>query len=92
MTHHAIRSLESILAELDLRDLTSEATAIARAHNVLVTEMLGPRRTKSFTAARHAWWLFLRTLGWSYPNIAELTGHDHTSVLTAVKGKAGRAA
>ncbi len=31
------------------------------------------------------WWVRLRYLGYSYPEIARFTAHDHTSVLAGVR-------
>lgn len=75
----------SIEQELARRDLLGLVEAIARAHHVTMGELLGRRRYAHIIRARHAAWVELRRMGWSFPAIAALWGVDHTSVIHAVR-------
>lgn len=48
----------------------------------------GRRRWARVSAARRDLWRLLYEAGWSYPEIAEFTGRDHTTIMAGVK-KAG---
>lgn len=58
-----------------------ELIAAARAYGVSCEDILGRSRSKTIARARHALWRALRAHGWSYPEIARYTGHDHSSVM-----------
>lgn len=65
---------------------------VAARHNLPTVAILGKRRQRHIVQARWEFWYLLRTeLGWSYPRIAEFTGHDHSSVLYGVKGHEAKA-
>ncbi len=70
---------------LDRHQLLDEANAIAEAWGSNLADAMGHSRKHSATRARHRVWTLLRDrTGLSYPEIGALTGHDHTTVLSAV--------
>lgn len=56
---------------------------ICEASAVKPELVVGHCRKKPIAYARHEWWATLYGLfpNWSYPFIADMTGHDHTTVM-----------
>lgn len=52
---------------------------------VSVADVLGRSRSRTAVVARHAVWCAMRARGHSYPEIGRATGHDHSTVLAAVR-------
>lgn len=59
--------------------------AIAAEHGMPASPVSGRSRDAEVVRARHAWWVALRSLGWSYQAIGAVVGVDHTTVLVAVR-------
>jgi len=76
---------KEILEALEERGLLEASRDIANSHHATMFEVCGRTRYSTIVRARHAIWLYLRTLGFSYPEIARIWDVDHTSVLSAVK-------
>lgn len=53
--------------------------------NVRLEDVFGQSRQKAISRARHACWYVMRQRGASYPEIGDLWGRDHTTVLSAVR-------
>lgn len=86
-----MRQLSEQLAELDVRDLTGDFSAIARKHAVTLSEIMGPERGhSSVTDARLECYYLLRERGWSYPRIGALFDRDHATVMEGVKSHVKR--
>jgi len=79
----AFETLEHRLRELDLYD---HAEAIARCWHITLRDMLYSRSPPA-PFAREALYRHLRELGWSYPRIGALVGRDHSTILTACRGR-----
>jgi len=78
------KALERRLRELELYD---HAEAIARCWHIPLRDMFHSRRPPA-PFAREAFYAHLRELWWSYPRIGALVGRDHTTILTACRGRA----
>lgn len=63
-------------------DLACEA---AKDGGVTADDVLGDDRRASKVRARHDFWARLRALRYSYPEIAEAIGVDHSTVQQALK-------
>jgi len=77
-----------IIAALEARALVGMLDAICRARGVTRDELCGRRRTKSVALARHELWWQLRNhpdLSFSYQEIGQIFGRDHSSVLHGVR-------
>lgn len=61
------------------------AEQVALEYVVTVPGILGRRKHKAVTTARHVLWYLLQREGMGYKHIGELTGYDHTSVYNGVK-------
>jgi chromosomal replication initiation ATPase DnaA len=85
MTHQPTRSVNEILAELDVRDLTVEFHAIARRHTCTLAEVIGPRREMAICDARFEIWYELHERGWNYSRIGRLFNRDHSTVASGVR-------
>jgi len=59
--------------------------AAAASHDVSVSEIISPSRSRSVVAARRAAWRILVSRGWSRADIARAFGVDWSSVHHAVK-------
>lgn len=67
-------------------DSSAALALAASAYGVDEDEVCLPARgTRRVSAARRCVWAVLRTRGFSLPQIAEATGHDHTSVLYGLR-------
>lgn len=80
-------SPDAIQDELEARGLLDMVGDVALSHHVTLDEVCSKKRTKRIAAARHAAWAKLRTLGFSYPEIAALWDVTHGSVFYAVNGR-----
>ena len=72
-------------------DLETLVHGIARRHGTSWDEMKSPTRIASVVAARMALYRVLREHGWSYPSIGRLLNRDHTTVMSAIKGRPRKA-
>jgi hypothetical protein len=61
------------------------AGAIGRFYRMPVDELVGRCRTKSVATARAVFARALRELRWSYPEIGDILGRDHTTIIALVK-------
>ena len=60
--------------------------AVASHFGVTLGDLLGPRRPRGLTLARHVAMLIIRDrFRWSYPEIGRAFDRDHSSVLVAVR-------
>jgi hypothetical protein len=61
--------------------------AISYARGVDPLMVVTHCRPKPIAHARHEWWAacYGRFPHWSYPFLANQTGHDHTSVMTGIR-------
>jgi chromosomal replication initiation ATPase DnaA len=59
---------------------------LCEQEHVLLEGLLGPKRTARLNAARVVAYVYLRSLGMSYPEVAAIFDRDHTSVMVAVRG------
>ncbi len=87
--------IASLGADLRARDLLELVEGIAKANHVTADAVLGRGRTLSVARARRAVCVALRGLGYSYVEVGQLVGRDHTTVMAAcgARGsKGGRAA
>ncbi len=76
-----MKTIDTIIAELDERDLLIDAKRIARAHHVTLPEMFGASKERACIRARWAFWAWLADQGiWSHNRIAALCGRDHCTV------------
>lgn len=76
-----------LVARLRACGLLSIVERHARTHKVSVADVVGERRFVAVVRARHGVWRELRaTTGYSYPEIADLFGRDHTTVMAACTG------
>ena len=72
------------LCQLGVLELVVDA---AKRHGATLDDVLGRDRRPRLVAARHACWFVLydhATLRFSFPDIGELWGVDHTTVMSAV--------
>jgi hypothetical protein len=76
--------------ELIDRNLYRYLLSICGDSRFLLSEVFGRRRTKRIVAARTQCILFLKDLGWSYPEIGELMGRNHSTIMGYVKKKTHR--
>lgn len=73
-----------IAQALASRGLLERVLAIVALHPVNLADVLGRRRTKAIAAARHEVWIDLHDgAGLSWPEVGELFGRDHTTVMAA---------
>ena len=65
------------------------ASRIAAAHGIKVNQLLwfgNPGHTTKFHQARRAFWRAIRDLGeYSFPAIADISGHHHTGVIRGLR-------
>lgn len=73
-------------------DSTADALLqrVAAAFEVSTDDICSEARSTSVVRARHAYWQELRNRGWSSTEIGNMTGHEHTAVLYAVRGDSFR--
>lgn len=65
--------------------LLEDLERLARSHRVTLKAVYERRHSKSVVRARQAIWLWLHDLGKSHPEIGELFGRDHTTIIYAVR-------
>jgi len=88
--HGPSREVNDILREVHARCMRPLLDACC-AENLTTPEVaMSAARHRCAARARHAFWLALRGLGLSYPEIAKLCGVDHTTVMGALKGRKQR--
>jgi chromosomal replication initiation ATPase DnaA len=91
VTHYPTRSIASILCELDIRDLTMQASRIAGQHFCSLEEMLGPKRLPRFAAARQQFWSELYYTGlYSLPVLGAIFDRDHKTILHGIREHGSR--
>lgn len=79
-------SSDDLLEGLRRRGLYDLADAIARYHRITVEEMMGNRRTATPVLARAQLIYVLKTYHHrSYPEIADIFGKDHTTIMAGLK-------
>lgn len=66
-------------------ELFGQYTRACAEHGVSLHEAFGTGRMRAIVAARHACWVIVRARGWSYPEIANAWGRDHSTVLIAIR-------
>lgn len=60
--------------------------AVAKRHGLPLACILGARRTRPVSIARHeAYWEIKTTFGLSYPRLGVIFGRDHTSIMHGVR-------
>lgn len=79
------RTAEEIRVALEERGLLETAQEIALKHRVRLEDMLGGDRHMAPSLARHAFWLELRRIAYSLPQIGALFGVHHTTVMSALR-------
>jgi hypothetical protein len=79
-----MKSVASIIRDLETRDLLELAKAIARKHHVTLEELLGRRRRAPEIAARHELWQRLYEQIPSQPKLGEIFGRDHSTIQAAL--------
>lgn len=78
-------TFNQIVKNLEISGVLTLAREIANRRGMTLAAMWERRRRPFQTLARHEFWAVLRgtdPLAWSYPRIGELSGHDHTTVMT----------
>lgn len=76
----------AVIFELRERGMLDVVREVCAAHHVTIGQVCGRARHASIATARHAvWTLVRRRFGLSYPEIGELFGVDHTTVMAGVK-------
>ena len=92
MTHYPTRPIADVLCELDIRDLTHFAQAIAAEHGVTLPDLLGPRRVPAHVAARQHLWAELYGTGvYSLPVLGRIFDRDHKTVWHGIREHGNRA-
>ena len=79
-----MKSVASIIRDLETRDLLELAKDVARKHYVTLEELLGRRRRAPEIAARHELWQRLYEQIPSQPKLGEIFGRDHSTVQAAL--------
>lgn len=84
----------AVIARLAVREgLLETALRVAKAHHVTLPELVGRNRARAVAHARQALWAELyheKEGGWSYPRLAALFGHDHTTINYGVRAHLNR--
>jgi chromosomal replication initiation ATPase DnaA len=75
-----------VIKALRDRGLLPKIQSIASDHYVTMHELCSGSRVGSILKARHAAWKWQRSIGHSYPQIGEMWGYDHTTIMHAVNG------
>ena len=83
------RGASHLLATMRARGMGRHVDDFAAAWKVLPIELFERNRTKRVAAARKSLWQHLRTLGWSYTEIADAFGRTRAAVTFAFR-EAGR--
>jgi chromosomal replication initiation ATPase DnaA len=79
-------SADVVIARLRGRDMLDLVREVCAANHVTIGQVCGRARHASITVARHAVWTIIRSrFGLSYPEIGELFGVDHATVMHGVK-------
>lgn len=73
------------LTERDMLPVLRRLEAALREEHATFTEVLTKRRTRRNVRARGRVFAILHGEGLSYPEIGELFGYDHTTVINAAK-------
>lgn len=68
------------------RDLLDVFEEVCRERRVRLEAAFGPEKTKAVVRTRAACWARMRKLGFSFPEIADVWGRDHTTIIAAVRG------
>lgn len=68
-------------------DLLEPMVRICRNHHITLEGAFSPSRYKNVVFARVACWAYLREMGKSYTEIANMWGRDHTTVMGCLKRK-----
>lgn len=86
------RTSDDVIAELAVHDgMLRVVESIATKLGVPIEDITGRRRLKSIVRARHlAWYELRRQFKCSYPELGEIWGCDHTSVMYGVHKVSGR--
>lgn len=80
------RNFHTLRERLREVGLLEPILAICQKHHVTFENAFGTRHLKSHVAARHEAWHHIRKKSeWSFPEIGDLFGVDHTTVVGAVK-------
>ncbi len=79
-------SVAAVIGGLRERDMLDLVREVCAAHHVTLGQVCGRARHMSIAQARHAVWTIVRIrFGLSYPEIGELFGVDHTTVMQGVR-------
>lgn len=79
-------TFDQILVNLDQAGVIHVAREICNRRGIALEDMWARPGRKAFQSrARFEFWAALKALdpiAWSYPRIADLSGHDHTTVMS----------
>lgn len=85
---------DQIISNLDTAGVINVARDICDRRGIALEDMWSRRRQRFQSHARHEFWAALRALdrvAWSYPRIGDLSGHDHTTVMSGERKHVVRA-
>lgn len=76
----------AVIYALRDRDMLDVVREVCAANHVTIGQVCGRARHASIATARHAVWTIIRSrFGLSYPEIGELFGVDHTTVMAGIR-------
>lgn len=64
------------------------ANGLAAAFGITGKELLWEGRGRRFAVPRQLFWRVLREMDYSFPAIADITGHNHTTIINSLNSKA----
>lgn len=82
LTKEEIRRIER---ELEARDLLARVEGICKSYNVLIGAVIGKKTSKRVVLARDAVFHRLHTIGFSYLEIGNMLGYEHSTVIYGVR-------
>lgn len=81
-------TLDQILENLDAAGVMALCLEIGKRRLVSLEDMWSRDRRSYQAHARHEFWAALKAtdpIAWSYPRIGELSGHEHSTVMSGVR-------
>ena len=87
--------LNDIVRNLEVAGVAHLAREIAKRRGMTLAGMWERRRQRFQSHARQEFWAVLRgtdPVAWSYPRIGDLSGHDHTTVMSGERKHLDRVA
>jgi chromosomal replication initiation ATPase DnaA len=85
--------MEHYKKRLEIRPKVKEiAENIALAHGVTMDELFGRSQKARIVQARVAFWRSLRDMGWSLPDIGEMSDRCHATVMYGLRSHDGERA